>query len=350
MSWFSTNYEKAALGAAAAVALGLAYLAWAKVGGVDDDFATGLKGTGNNQTAVPGADLIPKALQSMKLDRTWTQAVVGERPVNLFTGIALFISSNAPDKPVDLITGDPIHPPIPNTWWIENRIDPGFANAPQSDPDGDGFTNLEEFKAETNPNNAKSFPSLIAKLTYLKDESLLWVIRPSSGYDGRFPINYEDDKGGRNRVSSAEMVGPDELFFAKPPMAKRFKLLGSEVRKELNPKINIEQEVTYVRIEDQQPNKKGLIYEIPAPLSEARKKEHARYDRTAVLSLEALGREGKSFKVEENTTFALPPDAPRKDYLLKSVTPDAITVEYPDSSGTRKTVEIRKGSFPDLSE
>ena len=77
------------------------------------------------------------------------------------------------------------------------------------------------------------------------------------------------------------------MFFAKAPMMNRFKLLGSEVRKELNKAIKIEKEVTIVRIEDQRPNKKGTIYEIPSPLSEERMNEHLKYDRTAVLSLEA---------------------------------------------------------------
>ena len=113
MSWFSKNYEKAALGGAVVVALGLAYLGWSKFGGVDEDFGAGLKGAGNNNTAVAGADLIPKALQSMKLDRTVTQALDGERPVDLFTGIALFIKSSEPEKPVDPIKDAPIHPPDP---------------------------------------------------------------------------------------------------------------------------------------------------------------------------------------------------------------------------------------------
>ena len=158
MSWFSKNYEKAALGGAVVVALGLAYLGWSKFGGVEEDFGTGLKGGGNNNTAVAGADLIPKALQSMKLDRTWKQALDGERPVDLFTGIALFIKSSDPEKPVDLLKDAPVHPPIPNTWWLENRIDPGFADSPDRDPDGDGFSNIEEFNAKTDPNNAKSHP------------------------------------------------------------------------------------------------------------------------------------------------------------------------------------------------
>jgi len=348
MSWISNNYEKAALGGAVVVALGLVYLGWSKFGGVEEDFGIGLKGSGNNNTAVPGAEKIPMAMQSMELDRTWKQALDGDRPVDLFTGIALFVASSAPDQPVDLLKDAPVHPPIPNIWWIENRLDPGFADSPDRDPDGDGFSNREEFVAKTDPNSFKSHPPLIAKLMYGRDESLIWVLRPGYGSNDKFPFTYQDNKGGNNRVTAAEMVGPDELFFNKEPMKNRFKLLGHEVRKELNPKINIEMDVTIVRIQDQRPNKTDVIYELPAPLAEQRKNEHLQYDRTAILTLEAIGMGGNEFKVEENTAFALPPEAKEKSYLLKTVTPESITVEYPDADGTRRTVEIRKGAFPSL--
>jgi hypothetical protein len=148
------------------------------------------------------------------------------------------------------------------------------------------------------------------------------------------------------KTPPGETIAPNGLFFVKGLMEKRFKLLGSEVRKEMSKKVNIEMEVTIVRVEDQRPNKKGTIYEIPSPLPEERKKEHLQYDRTAVLSLEAIGLNGKEFKVEEQTTFALPPNAPKKDYLLKKVTPASITVEFTDSQGTLKTVEISRGGLP----
>jgi hypothetical protein len=105
-------------------------------------------------------------------------------------------------------------------------------------------------------------------------------------------------------------------------------------------------EVTIVRIEDQRPNKKGTVYEVPSPLSEDRRNDYLKFDRTAVFSLEALGLNGKEFKVEENTTFALPPDSPKKDYLAKIVTPDSVTIEYTDPAGQKKTIEISKGALP----
>lgn len=348
MSWISKNYEKVALGGTVAVALGLAFLGFRKSGAVEEEFGSVSKVGGNNNAAVAGAERIPKAMQSMKLDRAVTQALDGERPVDLFTGIALFIKSSEPETPVDLLKDAPVHAPIPNTWWLENRLDPGFADSPQRDPDSDGYSNIDEFNAKTDPNNSRSHPTLIAKLMYVKDESLIWAIRPGFGSDGAFPFSYTDSKRRNNKVPAGEMIKPDGMFFPKEPMANRFKLLGSEVRKELNKKINLEMEVTYVRIEDQKPNKKGTVYELPSPLSPERLNEFSQYDRTAVFSLEALGLSGKEFKVEENTAFALPPDSPKKDYLLKKVTPASVTVEYPDADGSRKTIEIPKGSMPGL--
>lgn len=350
MSWISKNYEKAALGGAVVVALGLAYFGWSSIGGVETDFAVVLKGGGKNDTAVPGADLIPKAQQSLLLDRTWKQALDGERAVDLFTGIPLFIKSSEPEKPIDLDKGDAVHPPIPNKWWMENRIDLGFADSPNRDPDVDGFSNLEEFNSKTDPNSDKSVPELIAKLKFVKDESLAWVIRPGYGSEGAFPFSYRDNKGQENKVPAGEMIKPDGMFFPKGAMANRFKLLGHEVRKEMNRRINLETEVTYVRIEDQKANKKGRVYEIPAPLSEARMNDFLQFDRTAVFTLEALGLGGTEFKVEENESFALPPSAPKKDFLLKEVSPQRVVVEYPDAQGNRKTVEIGKGAMPRLGE
>ncbi len=350
MSWFSTNYEKAALGGAAVVALGLAYFGWAKYGSVDENFSDALKGSGNNNSAVQDAEMIPKAIASLAIDRTWNQALAVDRPVDLFTGIPLFVASAAPDKPLDPITGEMIHPPIPNPWWIENRIDPGYADSPNRDPDKDGFSNLEEYNAKSDPNDVKSIPSLIAKLMYVKDESLTWVIQPRYGAGQDLPFNYQDSKGAKNTTGMSEMIVPGGVFFKAGVMANRFKYIESQTRQEMNPRTNSPSDVTYAKIEDQRPNKKGVIYEFPAPLNDQLFREHYKYDRTAVFSLEALGMNGKEFKVEENTTFALPPENPNKDYLAKIVTPTSVTIEFTTPSGEKKTVQISKGEMPTLGE
>lgn len=343
MSWFSKNYEKTILGGAVVVALGIAYFGWDKFNSVAQDFDINLKGGGNNNTAVNEAELIPKAKASLKFDRTWVQAVDGDRSVDLFTGIPLFVSSSAPDKPLDLIRGASVHAPIPNKWWIDNRLDPGYGDSPSRDPDEDGFSNLEEFKAKTDPNDAKLFPPLIMKLMYVKDETLIWVLRPGFGAEGSFPFNYQDSKGAQNHTA-VDMVGPNGLLFAKAPMKDRFKVISSEVVKEINKRTKLEKDVTMVTIEDQRPNKIGVTYKIPSPLTEDRMNEYRQYDRTAVFSLEALGLHGKEFSVEERTAFAVPPNSGKKDYFLKSMTAESVTVEYTTPTGEKKSVEIGKGS------
>ncbi|BCU75569.1 Amuc_1099 family pilus-like system protein [Luteolibacter sp. LG18] len=344
MSWISQNYEKASIGAGVVVAAGLAFLGWSKVGAVKDDFNASTKGAGKTGTAVEGAEKIPAAISSLGQKRAWTAAIVDERPVDLFVGLPLFIKKDAPDKLIDLLKDAPVHAPIPNKWWIENRLDPGFADSPQRDPDKDGFSNAEEYEAKTDPNKSESHPDLVAKLKYVRDESVQWLLDPGMEMDaGAFSIRYFDNKGGQNRAGATTPVKDGDMFFSNGVMANRFKLLKSEKVKEENPSTHSMEDKTYLTFEDQKSNKKGDTYRIPNNIPEGRKKDFYHYDRTAVLTLEAIGKNGEEFKIEEKTKFALPAGGAKKEYTLKKVTPEGIEVEYTTPSGETKTVPIPKG-------
>ncbi len=343
MSWLSQNYEKAALGGAAVIALGLAFLGYTKFSAVEQDYSFIPKGSGNNKPEVKDAEKVTHAAESLKAPRTLEQAESGDRPVDLFTSVPLFISRNSPGKPVDPIRDAPIHPPIPNSWWLQYRLDPGFADSPQRDADGDGFSNVEEFEAKTDPTDKTKYPSLIAKLKFVREEALVWILRPGFEVEGGFTFNYDDSAKAVNKVGGANVVKPNETFFAEEPMKGRFKLLGSETRNVKNERTQTETATLFVRVEDQRPNKKGKIYDLPSQFPEAQRPNYRNFDRTAVLKLDALGQGSTEFKIEENTAFALPANAPKKDYLLKSVSDTAIEVEYTDADGSKKTVQIPKG-------
>ena len=66
------------------------------------------------------------------------------------------------------------------------------------------------------------------------------------------------------------------------------------------------------------------------------------------LKLEALGQGGKEMVIEENTRFSLPAGQNKKPYLLKSVTPKEIEVEYVDESGQKVTETIDLGALPKI--
>jgi hypothetical protein len=346
MSWISQNYEKVAVGGGLLIAAGLAFAGWSKLNSVNEDFKTSLAGGGSKEASVHRAEDVALAIQSVPQKHVWTQVELDNRMIDLFTSIPLFVQKSDTTKLVDLFKDEAVHASVPNIWWLENRIDPGFADSPQRDPDSDGFSNEEEYVSKTDPNDPRSHPELATKLMFVRDDSLQWLLEPGFPAEGGFTFRYFDTKGQTNKAGALEIVKPGDLFFKQGAAKERFKMLSSEVRREENPNTHAVEERTYVKIEDQRPNKKGRIYDIPNNIPDVRKPNYYQYDRSAVLTLEALGQGGKEFKIEENTKFGIPMDNPKKDYLLKKVTPETIEVEYADATGTVKTLELRKGARP----
>jgi hypothetical protein len=57
-----------------------------------------------------------------------------------------------------------VHPPVPNEWFEKYGLPIEDADALEQDPDGDGFTNLEEWRGHTDPTNKDSHPDYVTKL------------------------------------------------------------------------------------------------------------------------------------------------------------------------------------------
>lgn len=253
MSWFAKNYEKAAIGGAAVAALGFAALGYLKVSGVPEDFNIPVLGDGNNKVEVAGADLVTKATSSSARQLVVPEQEAAGRPVDLLTGIPLFIHRDNPGVVINLYEAPPVHPPIPNKWWIEHRLDPGFADSPQRDSDADGYSNLEEFLAKTSPIDANDHPSLLDKLKFVDVESLKWSLRPGFPTVDKASFKYyEEDRPMEPKAKNPVGVdtAPGELFFPGEVAKNRFKFLGLETVREMNTRINIEENVTYAKIED----------------------------------------------------------------------------------------------------
>ena len=360
MSKAPKNIEKILLGVAVLAAGGLIYLGVSKSGAVEDDFSARPGGKHGTETEIKGAMKVTEVVSSRTSNRTFDIATIpsdklegGEREVNLFTGVPLFANRDDPNNPIDLVTSPDVHPPIPNVWWLKYNVSPQFGDSPRRDDDGDGFTNREEFDASTDPGGLNIHPPLVAKLSYVKDESEPW--RVEFGFEtgglwlpkiksGALP----NEKGPKNRAAFDKGLKPGDVFFADEFMKGRFKFIKIEERIVRNERMNIDQTIRFGIFEDQKENKKGLTYEVPNRLPRAQYENYQQFDRTAVLDLQALGLGGKEFKIEERTKFALPPTAKEKDYLLKEVTPEAIVVEWTDKDGNPQSVTIPKGGLPEM--
>ncbi len=79
----------------------------------------------------------------------------------LFVPEKHFIGANG--QPATLQTTE-VHPPVPNEWLEQFGLPIADADVLDQDPDGDGFTNLDEWLGHTNPIDRNSHPEYYTKL------------------------------------------------------------------------------------------------------------------------------------------------------------------------------------------
>lgn len=161
-------------------------------------------------------------------------------------------------KLVDILEGDTeLFPGIPNKWILEHNLDYASRNLPEEDADSDGFTNLEEFRAQTNPRDPKSTPPLWTKLrvtaskidklrtkfTDLPDGNLTRVSINTISSDNPRALSGSTKFYRPGDLISLAEIGPDGLEVAKPT---RLKFERAEMRKEFNRTTNVEEEVPVI--------------------------------------------------------------------------------------------------------
>lgn len=199
MDWVKKNYDISLLALATVILMGSAGLVFfqspmqAKLSAV----ATPAVSNGKETIPAPDFDAITKAQEVIASPKLWNDksASGGERG-------ALFVSRPyllKDGKLIDPIEGqDQLHPPITNAWLIKYSLNYADANIKDQDPDNDGFTNLEEFDAQTDPIDPASAPPAFTKLKLVKFEAkpfrLVFQGDPSGeGID--FQINAKELKG-----------------------------------------------------------------------------------------------------------------------------------------------------------
>lgn len=218
-------------------------------------------------------------------------------------------------KVVDLLaSGDsarPLHGNVPNAWFFRYGLDDVIvsADALTGDKDGDGFTNQEEFAAQTDPGDPSSHPGFVvdgsAKMSYIKRHVDKYEIELSSTSDfGSSPdsasIVVNIYKGGE-RILQAKDLKPGSSFGLSTgaddsvKSANRFKILSAKSSSEGN---MIEVEDTYTKNEAA---KNFTIFS-------GKTKKVAREDIFATLSMTAGSAKGKTLDhpIQVGESFAVP--------------------------------------------
>ena len=107
----------------------------------------------------------------------------------LFVPEKHFIDGNG--FPATLKTTE-LHPPVPNEWLEEHSLPITVGDVLSQDPDGDGFSNLEEWQNHTRPRDKDSHPAFIAKLKMKSFVQEPFRLVFASWVDQTFAINTND--------------------------------------------------------------------------------------------------------------------------------------------------------------
>jgi len=96
---------------------------------------------------------------------------------------------------------EPLHPPVENKWLIKYDLDYTLMDVLSTDPDKDGFTVLEEWRANTDPTSKSSIPPYWTKLRLKQFIRIPFRVKFSGTPDGgeTFTINSIDNPKQRTQ-------------------------------------------------------------------------------------------------------------------------------------------------------
>lgn len=223
MAWIKQNYDRFLLAVFALVLLITAGLLIANARGYSEVFSPLQK------QPVPSAK-VPVSVDVKKFDDemkeltspdVWKPRLQGKYQLPLFKSVPYVAKDeNGTKVKVPILKEDsiPLHPPIPNEWFLQHNLDLLAGNALDEDPDGDGFTNLDEWNGKTDPENKDSHPPYWTKLYLKRFVRVPFHLRFEAKNGDKFFINNTDDEEAPTQVKK---LG-DTVILGK----YKFKLLG----------------------------------------------------------------------------------------------------------------------------
>ncbi|MEA3209277.1 MAG: hypothetical protein QOE70_2334 [Chthoniobacter sp.] len=238
----------------------------------------------------------------------------------LLEGIAP-VRATSISPPADSLTGKP----IPTTFFTSNNLPLFDRNVLKQDPDGDGFTNEDEWRGNregedtakwsgsTDPNLKESHPKYHTKL-FLKK----WIRVP-------FPLLFQaydgDPKNPAGMSFQINTVGRSKstefLKLGDTVKDSNFRLEKFNQKKAVNPSTEAETDVSELTV---------LNTETNEPVTLILERQADSPDSYALFEYQWKGIEIKVKKLKE---FALPPELDKR-YKLIGINEDQAVIRVPD--------------------
>lgn len=311
MDWFKKHFDRVILAALGLLVLVFAGIIVTQILSFSEIFETRNSAKRPNNTVPPPATALLKERAALveKPDE-W-----GPHKGSLFVSEPYLIKDDgAPVNPLE--PGQPdLHPPIKNDWLVKYNLDYADPNLLNADPDGDKFSNLEEYNGKTDPTAVSSKPGYITKLR-LKE----FIKTPF-----RLKFSGTPDDGQTFSINTLDLRQPTS-FLAKGEMIPKtpYKIIGYEKKSEMKNEIEID--ISELTVENQETGQKiVLVYDKPV-------------NDPTVFALFKYLWDGSEFKVKKNDSFSVKPDDTVK-YKLIDISDAEAVIESPQGD----KIQVPKG-------
>lgn len=322
MDWLKKNPEKVALILVALVALGFGVKHLLAVQGYASTFdlpAPAKKGKAIPET--PEA-LVEKSSNLLEVAVDWKDKKIDIPGSTEAKEVPLLRSVYIVEKDGDLFdlanpNTKPLRPPVPNAWILENQLEILNPKILDTDSDTDGFSNLEEWQAKSEPLSKDSHPPYTDKLFFAG--------RPQLDLTLRFAVNSNPDFQVVVQTRQRTITKIYRLGQSFPEGSQKFTLVKYNEKKD--PTGGDQSELEVRDNENQKMVTLVLRQVVPWPVY-------------AVDFEFPLGRsaEEQKFRVQEGNAFHLSLD-PATEFKLVAAGPDSATIL---KAGEKEPMVIRR--------
>ena len=327
------SYEKIILTIASILAIGVAVYLVLESKGFEENL-TLAQGNSKNDLTPPNKQAVVDATDTLKKKYSWVSPERNGKPVPLNKSV-LLVMKLGETMPFDLLLPEPqFRPPMTNQFLTgdttkippESPLPDIFSpNVGELDADGDGFSNLEEFTAKTDPRDANSMPPFTDKLVLRQRISHDYILKLVSGDGATFQIQ-------RLKPTKASVFKPLNEEFGFDRGVTRFKLLGAKKETIQHPTLG-PMDAYVANVLDLSTNKEF-------ELTQGVEKNLAEYE----AELEFRWKKRHSIPgVREGKTFQLPGLGVTYFILKLEETKAVIAPLGKDGKPTPQTIEIKQG-------
>jgi len=288
MATKEANYDKVLLTLAAIAALGVSGTLYYLKSGFGESLVQPKVAAQKNFGIIP-VEEVSSAIKRLQQPFEWTAPIRQNKPVPLNKSVTVVLKGT---ELFDLfVENPPLRPPMTNSFLRDHNLDYLSPNVGDLDPDGDGFTNLEEFNGRTDPMDPKSHPPVTQHL-YFKgrvQNDYLLVLQSST-----MPLQVKRLKPEPSGSQFIDVI-PKEFGYEKGATTLRFSAEKFEPKMLKDPATGGDKDVSELTVLDKATNERVvLVFKKESNLAEY------------LVELEFRNKIVTDLKVKKGENFRLP--------------------------------------------